>query len=464
MRTLLLLLQWPALLSASQDVQVGPEAPFSTITEALTAASPGDTIRVAPGNYRERFVIDRPVVLIGEGWPIIDGGGHGHVIEALAPVSISGFVIRSSGDDVDREDSGLMVRAGPSRIVNNRFDDVLYGVYVKQAPGSLVAGNRVVGKPLAVARRGDGIRLWYSAGAQVLDNDVRQARDVVVYFSDSLSMRGNRVFDGRYGLHYMYSNHSTVEDNWLAGNQVGAFLMYSTHLELSGNVFAGARGATGMGLGLKDADHVSATNNLILKNAVGVHLDNSPRSANMPNEFRGNALAYNGIAVRLLPAVANNHFVDNAFSSNGRPVGVAGGAREQVAQNRWAQNYWSEYVGFDEDGDGIGDTPFSHVRFSDELLSRHPDLRFFSGSPALSMLDRAMRFFPLLRPIPMVVDSAPRLNASALDPWRASMAQQPVGIGREDAAGGRWSLVVAAMTLGAMLLIWGVVADRGRDR
>ncbi len=464
MRTLLLVLLWPTLLSASQDLRVGPDSSFSTITEALVAASPGDTIRVARGHYREQLVIDRPVVLVGQEWPTIDGGGHGHVIEALAPISISGFVIRSSGDDGDREDSGLMVRAGPSQIVDNQFEDVLYGVYVKQAPGSLIADNRVVGKPLALARRGDGIRLWYSAGTQVLDNDVHQARDVVVYFSDSLSMRGNRVFDGRYGLHYMYSNHSTVEDNWLAGNQVGAFLMYSTHLQLRGNVFAGARGATGMGLGLKDADHVWVSNNLILKNAVGVHLDNSPRSANMPNEFRDNAFAYNGMAVRLLPAVANNSFVDNAFSANGRPVGVAGGAREQVAQNEWAQNYWSEYVGFDEDGDGIGDTPFSHVRFSDELLSRHPDLRFFSGSPALSMLDRAMRFFPLLRPIPMVVDSTPRLSALALDPWRAATTEQPVGISREDVASGRWSVLVAAMTLGAMLLIWGVIADRGHDR
>lgn len=464
MRTLLLLLLWPTLLSAGQDLRVGPETPFSTITEALAVADPGATITVAPGHYRERLVIDRPVVLIGEAWPIIDGGGYGHVIEALAPISISGFVIRNSGDDVDHEDSGLMVRAGPSQIVDNQLDDVLYGVYVKQAPGSLIAANQVVGKPLALARRGDGIRLWYSAGTQVLDNDVRQARDLVVYFSDSLSMRGNRVFDGRYGLHYMYSNHSLVEDNWLAGNQVGAFLMYSTHLQLSGNVFAGASGATGMGLGLKDADRVLASDNLILRNTVGVHLDNSPRSANMPNEFRDNAFAYNGLAVRLLPAVANNRFVDNAFSANGRPVGVAGGAREQVAQNQWTRNYWSEYAGFDEDGDGIGDSPFSHVRFSDELLSRHPDLRFFSGSPALSMLDRAMQFFPLLRPIPMVVDSAPRLNASALDPWRAVMARQPVGIGREDAVGGRWSVVVAAMTLGAALLIWGVVGDRGGDR
>ncbi len=464
-RTLLFVLLWPTLLPASQELRVGPQAPFPTITEALHVASPGDTVRVAAGHYRERLVINRSIVLIGEGWPIVDGGGHGHVIEALAPIAISGFVIRSSGDAVDREDSGLMVRAGPSSIVNNRLDDVLYGVYVKQAPGSLVADNRVVGKPLALARRGDGIRLWYSAGTRVLDNEVRQARDVVVYFSDSLSMRGNRVIDGRYGLHYMYSNHSLVEDNWLAGNQVGAFLMYSTHLELSGNVFAGARGATGMGLGLKDADHVSVTNNLMLRNAIGVHLDNSPRSAEMSNEFRDNAFAYNGTAVRLLPAVANNRFVDNAFSANGRPVGVAGGAgREQVAQNRWAQNYWGDYVGFDEDGDGIGDTPFLHVRFSDELLSRHPDLRFFSGSPALSMLDQMVRFFPLLRPIPMVVDSTPRQVASALDPWRASMARQPVSIGRQDAAGGRWSVVLAAMTVSAMLLTWGVIADRGRDQ
>jgi hypothetical protein len=80
------------------------------------------------------------------------------------------------------------------------------------------------------------------------------------------------------------------------------------------------------------------------------------------------------------------------------------------------------------------------------------------------MLDRAMRFFPLLRPIPMVVDSTPRLSALALDPWRASMTEQPVEISREDVASGRWSVIVAAMTLGAMLLIWGVIADRGRDR
>ncbi len=205
--------------------------------------------------------------LVGEGRPVLDGGGEGHVVEALAPVSLRGFVVRGSGDDVEREHAGVMVRDAVARIEDNAFEDVFYGIYLKNAAGSTVRANRIRGKPFSPARRGDGIRLWYSSGARILDNDVRGMRDVVVYFSDSLLVRGNAIRDGRYGLHYMYSNHNAFEENVFEDNQVGAFIMYSADVRLRDNVFASAEGASGMGLGLKDADAIRAEGNLFLENA-----------------------------------------------------------------------------------------------------------------------------------------------------------------------------------------------------
>lgn len=195
--------------------------------------------------------------------------------------------------------------------------------------------------------------------------------------------------------------------------------MYSNHLALEKNRIADAGGPSGLGLGLKDTDRVRAVGNLLVDNAVGLYLDNSPQSPDMANEFTDNAFVTNGVAVRLLPSIAGNHLRGNAFVANDRSVEVAGGSRRgQHRQNEWSGNHWSDYAGFDEDGDGIGDSPFVHVRVVDDLLGRHPALKIFSGSPALALLELLGRFLPLLQPEPVVTDSSPRLMPSAVDRWR----------------------------------------------
>jgi nitrous oxidase accessory protein len=410
---------------------------------ALERAADGDTVRVASGVYRERLVIQRPAVLIGEGWPVLDGGGEGHIVEARAPLAIRGFVLRNSGTRPEREDAGIVVQGAPARIEDNRIEDVLYGVYLKEAPGSLVRGNEIRGKPLPLERRGDGIRLWYSPDTRIEGNTVRDARDVVLYFSDRLIVRGNTIRDGRYGLHTMYSNRGRFVDNRVEGNNVGAFLMYSEGPLLEGNVFADAGGASGMGLGLKDTEDIRAVGNLFVGNAVGLHLDNSPRSETLANDFVDNTFVANEVAVRLLPSVRGNRLHGNAFINNRRPAEVAGGSRTgQARQNDWRGNHWSGYAGFDEDGDGIGDSPFEHVRLGDELLGRHPALKIFSASPALALVDLLGRFLPLLQPEPVVTDLEPRLSATAAERWH----------GREAAMGGRRSAAGPA-TLWAMLTL-----------
>jgi len=406
---------------SARVLEVGGDDGFSTISAAVEAAESGATVIVHPGEYNETLRITVPITLEGRGWPVIDGGGEGHVIEATADFHISGFVIRGSGIRVDSEDAGLMVRDATVTVVGNRFEDVFYGIYLKNAPGSLIRDNQIEGKPLPRPRRGDGIRLWSSSGTVVRNNQILATRDLVVFFSDSLEITDNYVADGRYGLHYMYSHHNRFLRNRFERNEVGAFIMYSTDIELRDNVFAKASGMGSMGLGLKDADDIRAENNLFTGNDAAIYLDNSPLQRGSVNTFTGNLVLNNAVGVRLLPSVNGNVFTENDFIDNRRPVEITGGsAGRSEAQNRWDSNFWSSYAGFDSDADGLGDTPFMHARIADEWVARHPSLQIFAFSPAVQALDVLGRFFPLLQPQPVAIDPTPRVRPTRLEQWQTS--------------------------------------------
>lgn len=425
---------------------VSEVGPYTTLSDAVSAAKAGDSILVRSGTYYGSVVIDRPLTIVGTGRPIIDGEGSGHVIEALAAVTIRGLDIRASGSRVDTEDAGIMVQGAAAHIEDNDIRDVLYGVYLKEAPGSNVRDNTIHGKPLSLSRRGDGIRLWESSDSRVSGNHIVGARDLVVYFSDRLEVRDNIVTDGRYGLHYMYSDDNVISGNRFERNDVGGFFMYSRGLTLESNVFAESRGATGIGIGLKDADEIKVRDNLIIANAVGVHLDNSPSDVNTPNWFEKNLLILNDTGVRMLPSVQRNQFAGNEFRRNGRPVRVPGGAVDaQATLNAWAGNYWSDYAGFDADSDARGDTPYIYAKLADELLSRHPKLAAFEGSPALTLLDVLSRFFPLLEPQPIVIDSAPQLEGRLEARWALQPSAEAAAPRASRASTGWAALLILAV-------------------
>ncbi len=397
-------------LQASQ-LTVGPQGDHATIRDALQAAAPGDTIVVTAGTYHEHLLLDRPVVLVGEPGTVIEGDGRGSVIVIRASATVRGFVIRGSGSDQSREDSGIIADGADAvRIEDNQFEDVLFGIYLKQCHNAIVRRNSIEGKNLALPLRGDGIHFWYSHNGTVTDNRLDRVRDLVIWFSDSTLIRGNQVQDSRYGLHYMYSDHNVFEDNAFHGNRVGAFIMYSRGITFRGNVFAHAKGTTGRGIGFKDSDDIRAVGNFMIKNAVGISLDNSPSSERASNQFEDNVVAYNDVAVAMLPSVHGNVFRANQFIDNVQPVAVAGGGT--ALRNRWLENYWSDYVGFDADGDGHGDMPFVYERLSDDLFAKHQGLRLYNLSLATTALNLLGRVFPLLAPEPVVVDSLPRLVAT----------------------------------------------------
>ncbi len=381
---------------------------FPSVTAAIASAQPGDTIVVLPGVYAERPIVDKPLVILGQAGAVIDGNGEGAILRVHHRSVIRGLTLRRTGANQSREDAGIIVEAASgSTLESNILEDVLFGIYVKQSDSVIIRDNRIIGKDLPHALRGDGIKLWYSHYGAIDDNTVERSRDVVIWFSNGTSVRRNRIHASRYGLHYMYSHHNDFEANEFVDNSVGAFIMYSTDITFRGNLFAQARGTAGRGLGFKDAERITAIGNTLVKNAIGVSFDNSPYSMGQTNTFRDNVIAYNDVGIYMLPSVERNEFSANTFLDNVVPIRISGGGT--ATRNRWRENYWSEYAGFDTNRDGVGDLPFVFERLSDDLLAKHEALQLFQMSPAVTALNALSRVLPLLQPEPLVVDSIPAL-------------------------------------------------------
>lgn len=78
---------------------------YPNITSAVTAASPNDTIQVAPGTYHEDVVVTKPLSLVGSGAgrSIIDAAGLANGIDVdgrhhpgLSHVVVTGFTVRNA--------------------------------------------------------------------------------------------------------------------------------------------------------------------------------------------------------------------------------------------------------------------------------------------------------------------------------------------------------------------------------
>jgi len=424
---------------AADTLVVAPGGSPATLAEALNRAAPGDTVVVRGGVHRGPVVVGKSVRLVGEGRPVIDGGGRGTVVRLDAPdCALSGFVIRSSGDLLANEDVGVLAAAPGARIEDNQLDDILFGIYLRRAPRSVVRGNTLHGKDLSIARRGDLIRLWYSDDVTIEGNATLGGRDVVLWYSNRLTIRDNHMSGGRYGLHFMYCDDAIVAGNQLSDNSVGAFLMYSQRLRLEKNWIVDNRGVSGYGIGLKDMEDSHITGNVLAANKVGLFLEHSRGSV------RENLVAGNDKGVVIFPSAQGNRFEANSFVDNGDQVEIEGFS-DTMTSNLWRGNFWSDYRGYDLDGDGTGDLAYRPSRLFERISDNAPALRLFADSPSAQAIDFAAGVFPLFEPKPKFADESPRMR-----PLRPPVVMASIG--------GAWHWVV----LGAAFLSWPLALVLGR--
>lgn len=407
--------------SEAAELQVGPE---DLLHDALVWAQPGDVIRVR-GVHRERVVVPRSVRIYGEPGAVLDGGGEGTVLRILAAdVVVQDLTIRNSGTNYNQEDAGVRIEAAPGVVLRRvRIEDTLFGLFALQADRCVLEDSKVIGFDLPVERRGDGVRLWASAGCRLLRNHVERSRDVIIWYSADTVVEANVVRTSRYGLHYMYSDRNRFHHNVFEDNQVGAAIMYSRDLELTENAFSFSTGPSAVGLLLKDADDVFIRRNRFVGNATGLFLDNAPQARDGRLEIQGNWIARNDVGIALQPNVRRARVWENAFVGNRAQVEVQGTGSAEG--NEWAVegrgNYWSDAIVYDPDGDGVSSLPARQESTYEIMAERHPVLGFYADTPAAEAIDLAARWFPIFQPRPRLVDPHPLVKAPT-DAWSVTTA------------------------------------------
>ncbi len=199
---------------------------YPTIQAAIDAAQPGDNIVVQKGHYKELISIDKSVNLIGEGWPVIDGGspkGNRNTISIFylgdRAGKIEGFVITGGG--TGELGHGINIWDSSPEIVNNKITGNHHGIGIhgseSQTGRTKIHGNLIYDNMVGIGNGKDSRAHIFEN--QVFNNDVvgigcrGKAAPIIernVIYGNHIGVgvrevsapliRGNRIYDNVDGV------------------------------------------------------------------------------------------------------------------------------------------------------------------------------------------------------------------------------------------------------------------------
>jgi hypothetical protein len=270
MSAVLSLAIWPTAQAATLCVNpTGASGCQSTIGKAVSAASPGDTIQVAAGTYKEAVTIGMPLSLIGAGstTTIIDatGLGNGILIDGVNNSGLSGIVI-----------TGFTVQ-------NANFQ----GILVENASNVTIWANQILKNDQALNTSGSTPTCPGLPGA----------------------LQKGEGMDCGEGLHFTGVDHSVVTNNVIENNSGGFLLSDDTGATFS-NVITGNTVANNvLDCGITIASHVGK----------GVYQNTISNNQVMNNGTKGQGAGVGIFAPGPGSKAYGNIVVNNTITGNGLP-------------------------------------------------------------------------------------------------------------------------------------------------
>ena len=389
----------------------------NVLQEAIDNAPQGSILKLPAGVYKGNIEINKPITIMGkEDGVIIDGMGKGTVIKIKGSyITLKNLTIRNSGELHHQLDAGIrMIEGKQNEISNCIIEDCLFGIDAQMISNSIISNNKITSKDLGLGLRGDGLRLWYSNDNLVKKNSLIKSRDMVVWYSHGNIIEENYGEYCRYSLHFMYAGKNIVRNNNYKFNSVGIFFMYSKDTIATGNIIKSSLGATGMGMGLKDVSNFTIKDNTMIYCAQGLYIDRSPFEPDTQNWITGNKVLYNAEALHFHSMSENNVIKKNIFMGNIEDI-VNDSRGAKTNENDIVGNYWDNYEGFDKNGDNIGDTSHKVYQYADQLWIYNPSVKFFYGSPVISLLNFLAKLAPFSKPLFLLEDEKPLIAINSRD-------------------------------------------------
>jgi len=376
------------LIASAAIIQSGAD-----IQASIASASPGDTILVGPGDYSS-FQVDKPLTIQGTGGPMLRAVTQKPAIIINADeVLISGFKIEGVGKDtqskfnyymnnpaaaagleINLPNAAIIIKGNHVRIKdaivfgaqvgvyadgaidlslqNNTFESCDQGVELLSCLDSLIencsisncgksglnadhCSQMVFSNNSIINTTHAGLMIKESSNCSIWDNLLSGNREGLAVWNSSYNdIKRNRADHSYYGIFLAGAHNNTVIDNVAEENSNSDVV-----------------GGFGMGISLLDnSSHNVVAGNTARENFNGVELTKGCKF----NAIYANNLSDNKHGIRLDKNYNNliygNNFVRNTVSGY-----------DNSSRNIWNTsfgNYYSDYRGKDENGDGIGDQPY----------------------------------------------------------------------------------------------------------
>ncbi len=406
MRLLLIILSLFSVMSSSgKTIVVGANQPVKSLKHAIAIAKDKDTLLVLPGVYKEGAMqLTKSLVIIGQNYPVLEGE-HKYEILLISGnyITIKGLRFRNSGYSALNDFASIkLVDCYYVTLEENIIEDSYFAIHISNTGNATVRNNRIIGSPASEQLTGNGIHLWKSHHALIEHNYVKGHRDGIYFefVTESLIRKNNSESNIRYGLHFMFSNDDTYQDNIFKQNGAGVAVMYSKKVKMERNQFEQNWGPSAYGILLKDITDSYISGNTFLKNTVGVHMEGSSRI-----EIKSNIFSQNGWAIKVQASCDDNVFEKNNFLRNSFDVSTNG----TIVLNTFNGNYWDKYEGYDMNKDGVGDVPYHPVSMYSMIVEQNPTSLMLFRSFTVSLLDKAERAMPGLTP-ENLADNKPQMK------------------------------------------------------
>jgi nitrous oxidase accessory protein len=402
--SVIILLLLSLFLSIGQ-AEVFEVFPGESVKDGLDRSGKGDTLWIHGGYFYEHDIeIVKPVTMIGEDSPIIDGEGKYHILTIRSDsVNIRGMAFRNAGISFINENAAIKLSdVSNCSITGNRFENNFFAIYLANASDCVISQNQIRAESQRETNSGNGIHLWYCRNIYIDSNTITGHRDgIYMEFVEEAEIVNNQSEHNlRYGLHFMFSNSCKYNRNIFRHNGAGVAVMYTRSVIMTENQFEENTGPASYGLLLKDIRDSRIENNIFRQNSVGLYTEASNRISIRNNLFQNNGWAVKIMANSMDNAFTRNDFIGNAFD-------VATNSRQNF--NIFDGNYWSRYKGYDLDRDGTGELPFRPVRLFALIVENEHTSLVLLKSFFIDLLDLAESIFPVLIP-ETLIDHNPQMK------------------------------------------------------
>ncbi|WOF15312.1 PGF-pre-PGF domain-containing protein [Methanoplanus sp. FWC-SCC4] len=371
---------------------------YENLTDAVSAAYDWDVIVVKPGTYTENLVIDKFLTIKSEDDPalvnIIPADTHIDTITvSIDDVKISGLNVSagySSKDFSTRNHAAIMLNGvsgceisdnivntgwfgiasiggGSNNLHDNTVENSIYHIYLEDSSENLVSDNYVFSK----SSSGTGIYAKSNSEKNEISNNNVKGGTNGIWFSSANKNTAdkNTISDASTsGFRIDSSSESIITNNSVSCRMYAFYLNSAVNNLLESNTITDSQRVFGI-LGI-------STGNRFIKNDISrisytaIYMGGAKSTGNIFSMNSFNVPSDKIIYDRDNTAQIWKENSQTSYSYNGRNF------------KNFAGNYWTGYEGQDQDGNGIGDTPFTindanideyplvkpHNRYADEII------------------------------------------------------------------------------------------------